>query len=656
MSDTRPEHLKPQDFDRRAVDTAWNDFVGGTPFAANTARSLIVDSWERCRRNGIDPHTQRPPHIGVGEPFENLLERNAELLVAASHTWEVLSESLAQSESVFVVTDPNGVMLDVRGNEELVNAAEREHVGPGYDWSEAASGTNAIGTALALDAPTIVRSTEHYCVAAKIWDCAASPVRDLSDGTLLGILDVTSIGDLSGSHTLALAVTAAHQIEHTLHSQELARSVQLLNWYRASDPRWHDRAAALLDRKGRIVTTSMLSPATLDSFSEPLTITDGVPCLPGDNVARITEYIAYKLPADLRYPGREARWEGGVIIVDVPEERVREAPGRRRPLREGVDPAFVNITTNNARLVELMRRAGRMARANSPILLTGETGSGKELFARAIHDCSTVAQGPFVAVNSGTLSKELAASELLGYEAGAFTGASNKGRRGKFEEADGGTLFLDEIGELPLDVQVHLLRVLQDNVVVRIGGNSERQVDVRVIAATNRDLEADAETDQFRADLYYRLKVLNLVVPPLRARPDDIALLVDTFLRRLQGTYGLGSKSVSPDLLTSLESGRWPGNVRELHGLVESMYILSDRPVLTTADLPEDFVVEPMAAETGTAVAPSSAPLVEVERDTIIAALSRQRHNMSEVARRLGISRSTLYRKMKHYGLRRGDE
>lgn len=648
MADFAPDGIAPDAFDRRAVETAWRDFTAGRPVAASAARRLVLESWARCRSYGIEPQNRRAPHVGAGKPFEDLLDANAELLVAANHTWEVLSESLAASDSVFVVADPRGVLLDVRGNDELVEAAEREHVGPGYDWSETASGTNAIGTALILDKPTIVRSSEHYCVAAKIWDCAASPVHDLSDGTLLGILDVTSIGDLSDSHTLSLAVTAAHQIEHTLHSQELARSVQLLNWYRAADARWRKHPAMLIDRKGRVITTSA---SAHDYAATQFEISTAGPRVCADTEFVIQDVVRYVPPADVRPAGPRDRWYGGVVIID----QSRTSRPRRHAPRDGINPAFARITTNNPALIELMRRAERMARANSPILLTGETGSGKELFARAIHESSNVAGGPFVAVNSGTLSKELAASELLGYEAGAFTGALGKGRRGKFEEADGGTLFLDEIGELPFDVQVHLLRVLQDYVVVRIGGNCERQVKVRIIAATNRDLESEAEAERFRMDLYYRLKVLNLVLPPLRQRRDDIPLLVDTFLRRLQGTYGLGNKTVSADLLNALDAHPWPGNVRELHGLVESLYILSDRPVLTIADLPEDFTRPGDAASAPRRAPGHSLPLVDIERESILKELAEHGHNMSAVARRLGISRSTLYRKMKLYGLSRDE-
>jgi transcriptional regulator with PAS, ATPase and Fis domain len=314
-------------------------------------------------------------------------------------------------------------------------------------------------------------------------------------------------------------------------------------------------------------------------------------------------------------------------------------------------PAFSRIATVDSGLIDAMVRAERMARANSPILITGETGTGKELFARAVHECSAAAGNPFIAVNCGTLTRELAASELLGYEAGAFTGASGKGRRGKFEEADGGTLFLDEIGELPPDVQVHLLRILQDNIVIRVGGNAERQVHVRVIAATHRDLERDVADGRFRSDLLFRLRILNLNLPPLRARRGDIELLITRHLQRLQATYGLGAKRVAPELLEFLARHPWPGNVRELHGLLESMYILSDRAVLTPADLPVGSAYAFPAGNAAGASVPRSGRLDATERDLIVAAIAHNAHNMSAAARELGTSRSTLYRKMKLYGI-----
>ena len=616
MNNTLPIADQDGEFDRKAVAEAWLAFIEQRPLVPGVVRDLVVDSWHRSSELGISPRGEWALRAGDEIAIAALIKANRELLIAAAHTWQLLSESLAASDNVFVVADAAGVTLEVLGSEEFVAAAAQQHVAPGRDWSEAASGTNAIGIALVLDRPTIVRSTEHYCEAAKIWDCAASPIRDLTDGTLLGVLDVTSVGDLSDSHTLALAVTAAHQIEHTLHAQELARTVQLLNWYRTEATRWNDRPALLLDRKGRIVRTSESAQAFVAANAPEIELRNGRPCLDGEQPARVVKTLPYHPPADL-HDGLEAGvWYGGVVVIKIDRtRRAGSASSASTDARARLHPAFERITTADPGLLEVMRLAERMARANSPILLNGETGSGKELFARAVHDCSNVADEPFIAVNCGTLTRELAASELLGYEAGAFTGASGKGRRGKFEEADGGK--------------------------------------VRIIAATHRDLERDATDGRFRSDLLFRLRVLGLTLPPLRERRADISLLVGRHLLRLQATYGLGIKSVSPDLADLLIRHPWPGNVRELHALIESMYIISDRSVLTPAELPDGFVsaISSMCVRPTPEMTPSS--LERAERELIVQEIARHGHNMSAVARRLGISRSTLYRKIKQYEIQR---
>lgn len=636
---------RTEGLDRETVTAAWQAFIEGSPIPLRDVRPVIHDSWLRCKNAGVQPRTQVAPFVGEAE-LSARLATHVELVEATRHTWQLLKDSILPSQSILVLTDTSGVVLEVHGNGEMVASARARAVAPGFDWNETRAGTNAIGTALATDAPAIVHTSEHYCSGAKIWDCAAAIIRDLHDGSPVGVLDITSLGGLSGAHTLAFAVTAAKQIEHTLHSMELARSVQLLNWYRSHQSRWRQGFNLLLDRRGRVITMSDAAHEALGGQSVSFRIAGRVP-VPEQDDLLVVDHLdpysaatpAHRTPADL--------WPGGVATVAV---RHRPAKLAQQEVTRERHPAFDPITTRDNQLLNLMHQARRMALSSAPVLVTGETGTGKELFAQAIHRCSAVANGPFVAVNCGTLTRDLAVSELLGYEAGAFTGASSKGRSGKFEEADGGTLFLDEIGELSLDVQVHLLRVLQDNVVIRLGGNRERYVRVRIIAATNRDLRAESEAGAFRSDLYFRLKVLNLALPPLRARPDDLDLLTDKFLSRLQREYGLGSRLLTPELREVLTRYQWPGNVRELHGLLERMYILSNQPVLGIDDLPEDFVRPPHSvAESAHARNPAN--LRDRERHSILEALADSAGNLSKAAAALGISRSTLYRKLKQYGI-----
>ena len=650
MSASPDEGLLAGEFDRAQVAAAWADFVEGRDAEPRGARGPIVESWRRSRELGVDPHGPGAPLIDPAA-LDARRAANRELLDAAAHTWQLLSLSMAASDNVFVVTDADGVVLEVHGNPEFVAAAARQCCGAGRDWSEAAGGTNAIGTALARNEPTVVRSTEHFIAAAKVWDCAASPIRDLTDGSVLGTLDVTSVGDLSDHHTLALAVTAAHQIEHALHSQSLAHSVQLLNWYRAAVAEWQSRAAVVIDRKGRVLRATGKAEAFAMAWPDAFTVRDEQPRLSPGVTATIVDVKPYRPPPELAYAG-EARWYGGIVLLDYHADAAGSSGTSGGPQTD-LPAAFSTILTRDSGMVSLMQSAARMARASAPILINGETGSGKELVANAIHRASPVADGPFVAVNCGTLTPELANSELLGYEPGAFTGAAPGGRAGKFEEADGGTLFLDEIGELPLDVQVNLLRVVQDSVVVRVGGNASRQVNVRLIAATHRDLDAEVAAGHFRSDLLFRLRVLVLAVPPLRERPGDIPLLVERYLRDLQGRYGLGAKTIADDLMAALGAHAWPGNVRELHGLIESLYILSDRRVIGRDALPEGFAAPASATIPAPQADHPPHRLGDLERDAIIEAIEHHRHNMSAVARGLGISRSTLYRKLRQYGIDR---
>lgn len=645
MSQMPAQNDPLEKLDRKSVSSAWKNYINARTDPSRLVRPTIADSWQRCADQGIDAHAQRAEWIGDEQAVEALRDANRAMMDATQNTWQLLSQHLLASDSILILSDKEGVILDVKGNSEIVDAAAKEHVAPGFDWSEQAAGTNAVGTALALEAPTVVRSVEHYCEAAKLWDCAAAPIRDLADGEVIGVLDITSVGELNNSHALSFAITAAKQIEHTLHSLELARSVELLSWYRKIESRYRDKAAVLVDRKGRVIVTNNI--AANIQYPDKFEIENHEPTTyQGQLTLRQTIHYEWD---DENLSLAPTEWSGGLLIVE-PEE----SAGQLRPSRD-THPAFEKIITANPRFIECIDAAERMAHAHSPVLINGETGSGKELFASAIHACSDRASEPFIAVNCGTLTQELAASELFGYESGAFTGAARQGRLGKFEEANKGTLFLDEIAELPQDVQAHLLRVLQDNVVTRVGGNTPKQVDVRVIAATNKNLQRETDEGRFRLDLLYRLKVLSLDLPPLRERKDDIPLLIERFLERMNATYGLGQKSLSPELLQHLIAYDWPGNVRELHGIIESIYILNRASLLTTEHLPKDFQFQ---SHTPTAASSSEnqdevGNLDNVEKRFIAQALADNSLGLEAIAQQLGISRSTLYRKMKRYKLSR---
>jgi len=342
-----------------------------------------------------------------------------------------------------------------------------------------------------------------------------------------------------------------------------------------------------------------------------------------------------------------------VLVLRKAEERLRLSRENRR-LRSELAEGFrlENFVGSSPTLQEMLRQVRRVAPTKTTVLLTGESGTGKELVARAIHDLSPRGAMPFVAVNCGAIPSELIESELFGHVRGAFTDAS-RDKKGLAAEADGGTLFLDEIGELPFALQVKLLRFLEDEMVRRVGDTRSEKVDVRVVAATARDLARAAKEGQFREDLFYRLNVVNVRLPALRERPDDVPALVDHFLakyRRLRPEAPL--QGVSPEALEVLRSHRWPGNVRELEHAVERAVVLAEGPVVQEGDLPDEVRAAPAPG----ALAPGRDLSVKrafraLEEQFIRAALDRTAGNRTRAAELLDLSYRALLYKIKEYGI-----
>ncbi|RGP16576.1 sigma-54-dependent transcriptional regulator [Parabacteroides gordonii] len=311
------------------------------------------------------------------------------------------------------------------------------------------------------------------------------------------------------------------------------------------------------------------------------------------------------------------------------------------------------VIGDNTGLKQVMTQVRRVAETNATVLIHGESGTGKELIARAVHDNSLRSQGPFVAINCGAIPLTLMESELFGHERGAFTDAK-EAKAGTFERADGGTLFLDEVGELPLDAQVKLLRVLEERRITRIGGKKAIPVDVRIVAATNRNLDDEVKNGHFRLDLLYRLNVFTLILPPLRERKEDIPLLTNFFIRKYNRTLSLDVQSVSPEAISLLTSYDWPGNVRDLENAIQSSMILCTGGVIRPEHLP-DRIKGYELAEAQTVSGNSGNSIREInaqmEKELIIEALKKHNFNRTLTAEALNISRKTLFNKMKRYGL-----
>ncbi len=354
------------------------------------------------------------------------------------------------------------------------------------------------------------------------------------------------------------------------------------------------------------------------------------------------------------YVTKPIDYEGLVLAVHRAMERqalLEEVRSLRSALNERY--GFENIVGRSKRLLHVLDLASRVAQHDSTVLLLGETGTGKELLARAIHQNGRRKNKPFVTINCGAIPKELIESELFGFTRGAFTGA-HTAKAGKIEMADDGTLFLDEVGELPLDMQVKLLRLLQNGEIEKLGSTSQAVVDVRVIAATHRNLPAMIEDGAFREDLYYRLAVVPLALPPLRERKEDIPELVQHLFRKLKTRHGHPDSTIAPALVSHLCNYRWPGNVRELENVLERMLVLSAGDQIGLRDLPEEMRQTTPAQGSFLFDLPENGISLEgVERELLLRAIEKFNGNQTQAARFLDISRRTLIYRMEKHGLRR---
>jgi transcriptional regulator of acetoin/glycerol metabolism len=650
-----------------AVMAAWERFLDGGGGPSDALRNLIDGSWQRCQRHNVDPDKRSAPPP-VGEPtLASLRQRHGELLQASAPVMACARDFLAETGTVMALADASSTILTMEGDNPTLGSAESIHLLPGVAWSERICGTNAIGTALAVGQPVQIHSAEHYCAGIKRWTCSATVIRHPHDGEILGVVDVSGLSQTYSRQSLALVVTTASRIESRLTMLEMERRYRLLE---AALPSWSGGTdgVVLFDRRGYPIKANENAQAAIAAFGAEFDL-----AAPRRIAALALDGDGQPLPAWLR-----AEWMmpvtsrgerlGTLVILPLPRlGRVRAA----EPVRELADggtahgrrptelPAgFASIVTEDGGLGDAVRKAHQLARSRVPVLLLGETGVGKEEFAQGIHKASPFCDGPYVALNCGGLSRELLASELFGYVDGAFTGARKGGLVGKIEAANGGTLFLDEIGEMPLDLQPHLLRVLEQGEIYRLGENVPRKVNFRLVAATHRDLRQEVAAGRFRMDFYYRVAVTSIRIPALRDRGGDVRLLASHFVELFRERHGLGPRRLDEALVAVLEAYAWPGNVRELRNVIESMVLMSDGEVLGVDALPPELVAD----EEGRAQGPGAQPAAAVQKVCSIAsgeaelircAIAATRGNLTKAARELDIAKSTLYQKVKQYGLER---
>ena len=641
----------------RQTMVAWESFVTGESLAVMPPVSkLVLSSWQRSARAGVEPGARLAPLAVRGDDgMEQLRNRSYDLMWAAKGLFVNSAHLLERSGSIMMLTDQNGVVLEVAGDMGTRELAQAIHLMEGGNWHESVVGTNGIGTALAMRRPVQVHAAEHFCEGIKRWTCAAAPVFFPGTERVLGVVDISGPPSTYQGSNLVLAVAAARQIEAVLAERASREHIYLLEACLKFGARDNMAAMIVLDRNAKIIHLS----GSLPGFDLRLGSS-----LPGLEPGRAVEEWSRRLPDGLRpdwlHPvSVDGRGIGALLVVPNISRGLAVASHQysglaaRPESNSEIDPlrnGFGNLAGNSATLQTAINRAQQLSGRRVSVLIHGETGVGKELFARAIHG-DEARSGPFITFNCGATTKELIGSELFGHVRGAYTGATNEGRAGRFELAHGGTLCLDEIGDLPLELQPVLLRALEEGIVSRLGEAKPRRVDVRLLAMTNRDLLKEVEAGHFRRDLYHRIGVTSIRVPPLRERAGDIELLANHFNHRLAQRHGLAPRKLSPDVMAILNAYSWPGNVREMRNVIESLLLTSNDELVRCDELPEEVLTAAGTGAGASAAASAATSLEEAERLAIVCAVKSMHGNLTKAARALGVSRSTLYRKVERYHL-----
>jgi len=642
--------------------------------AHEQGNDAITRSWSRCLNEyRLHPDHPRKPAIIENAALENRRERKADVIDCARYEMTTLYQQLADADSAVVLTDTDGVIIHMVSSPAF--AAEVAPLGlrAGGMWSEAEAGTNGMGTCIASAAPVAIRREDHFFTQFSQLTCSAVPVYDPS-GEIAAVLDVSSRSGQMQQHLLVLLGMTARMIENRLIDQRF-RNAHPLHFH--SRPEFvytlHEGKLAVGD-DGYILAAnrSALFQLGLQSMDEirsrrieDLFQTSLEDMLQRSMSSSFHPVVTYRANAALRFFAVARRPASSATATVHPISAISAAPlGNPAPLavaRALARPAALravassSATFKDPRLLAHLETARRVIARQTPVLLWGETGSGKEVFARATHDASPHADGAFVAVNCASLPETLIESELFGYRAGAFTGAQRTGRRGKILQADGGTLFLDEIADMPLDLQARLLRVLDERQVTPLGTEDTHPVDFQLISGSHQNLPTLVREGRFREDLYYRLAGIELELPSLRERSDKRELIHDV-LKTEAGSDG----SLSADAERLLMDYPWPGNIRQLRHVLRSAAALADGHPITREHLPALIlhpallhgqataaVSDPPAARDEESPRPVKLnPIQANERQVLLQMLEQHRWNVSNVAKALDVSRNTLYRKL----------
>ncbi|HZP41790.1 MAG TPA: sigma 54-interacting transcriptional regulator [Candidatus Binatia bacterium] len=627
----------------RRVRQIRDRFLAGRDDGLERLRPIVRGSWLRSRAHAVDPGIRAAPLLVSDDRLSGPVPET--LKAAAAPVLVFLSDAI--DRALVLLSDAHCRPIDIRGSQRAIDAAAAINVVLGSQWSEDRVGTDALAVSTLLDTPIQIHWSEHYGELGNRWTGSAAPIHHA--GELRGTLSVYGYDEIAHPRALELVAGCAGMIEQRLAEEDLGRRLFLLERYEAHRAHFSADAVLCVAATGAVVAGAPRAVELLGLPPEQV-IGRRLTQLPGFRFhGAAIRLDALTSACDVRVETRHGSGRatvlpvtrdgqvlGFLVTLAAPRVAVREPAGGGR-WEAAFD--FGDVVGESPAIRRAIADAERFANRELPVLVRGESGTGKELFAHAIHRASLRRGGPFVPLNCGGMNDELLGVELFGYADGAFTGASRGGRTGKLELADGGTLFLDEVEDMPPRMQAHFLRVLEEGRVVRLGAEKPRRVDVRVIAATKADLAASVAAGRFRADLYHRLNVLTVLLPPLRERREDVPLLA----RHLLARHGI-AKRLDAAAEARLSALPWPGNVRELRNvLLQAAERAGTR--ITADDL---RAVTPATAD---APAADASALHAAEREAILRVLRECGGNVSRAAARLGVHRITLHRKMRRHGI-----
>ncbi len=564
---------------------------------------MLRQSWIRSRNHGFQKADRPEGTILTGRGLKEKASEKRSLLRHTMVAFEGLSGALRQRQARAFFVDVDGTILESVGHREFEQKAYRVHLQKGANWSESQKGTNAIGTALIEERAVAVFGRQHYLAVNGFLSCVAAPIYS-PQGELIGLIDISAPREHMPAMALQLVSITAEAVQNRILFEEARKQNLLMLRELEHTGRVHGLALISLDEDRRVIRAN----------AEALRIL-GPGCM-GKPLSRPELFRMEPV-----YDNTARKW--AFVGSSTKDSRNRPQHGLF-----GFQDLYGNCPLFE-RSVQLARRASAV---DLPVLIQGETGTGKELLAQSIHSYGD--RGSFVAVNCSCIPESLVESELFGYVPHAFTGASRNGSPGKILSAHRGTLFLDEIGDMPLRAQAALLRVLEEKSVTPVGSAKPIPVDVRIIAATHRDLQKEVEAGRFRADLLFRLKVITIELPPLRNR-SDIAFVARMMLVKMD----YPEPDLNADVLQALYAYHWPGNLRELHNVLARATFLAEgrhlRPEHLCIDIPDEHDLS----------------LHESDATRIKKAIQLTSGNIKQAAKVLGIGRTTLYRKMKQYGI-----